>query len=564
LIRVLIYLLVLGAIAFGLAQVADLPGVVSIKWPWWPLYGRTLEVAPIVAAAATLGAFIAFYVVVAMLRFILRIPSIMSLTAKARRQNKGVAAVSRGMIAAGAGDARAAERAAREATKLLGPAPLALLLQAQAAQLAGNRKAAEDAFNQMKENPATRVIGLRGLYLEARRNGDEEAAYAHAQEAHTIAALPWAGQAILEKHTMGDDWRSALSVVEANIARKSVDKATGARQRAVLKTAIAQEIADREPDEALALVRESIKLAPDLVPAYALAGRLLARKGDIRRAARMIETGWKSSPHPDLAAVYIDLRPGDSSHDRLARAQTLSRLNSGHVESRLMLARTALEAREFKVARQAIAPLIENAGARPTVRTCLLMADLEETENGPSGRVREWLARAARAPRDPMWIADGLVSDRWAPASPVTGRLDAFTWETPAELLAAPEPLPQDPETPPVDLPANLPAPPPPPLPPRAEAVPEAKVEIIPPPPAATGAPAPDAKAETQPKPKPEPVPPADPKAADPKTDSAAAENRTNAKPATPAEATQPPLPPDTPAPKLRVPVGQPDDPGPR
>ncbi len=558
-IRVLIYLLVLAAIAFGLAQVADLPGVVSIKWPWWPLYGRTLEVAPIVAAAATLGAFIAFYIVVAVLRFILRIPSIMSLTAKARRQNKGVAAVSRGMIAAGAGDARAAERAAREATKLLGSAPLALLLQAQAAQLAGNRKAAEDAFNQMKDNPATRVIGLRGLYLEARRNGDEEAAYAHAQEAHTIAALPWAGQAILEKHAMSDDWRGALSVVEANIARKSVDKATGARQRAVLKTAIAQGIADREPEEALALVRESIKLAPDLVPAYALAGRLLARKGDIRRAARMIETGWKSSPHPDLAAVYIDLRPGDSSHDRLARAQTLSRLNSGHVESRLMLARTALEAREFKVARQAIAPLVENAGARPTVRACLLMADLEETENGPSGRVREWLARAARAPRDPMWIADGLVSDRWAPASPVTGRLDAFTWETPAELLAAPEPLRQDPEIPPADLPA----PTPPPLPPKADPVPEAKVEIIPPPTAtaAPGAPAPEAKAEPQPKP--EPVPLVDLKPADPKPAAATAESNAEAKPASSADPA-PPLPPDTPAPKLRVPVGQPDDPGPR
>ncbi len=61
------------------------------------------------------------------------------------------------------------------------------------------------------------------------------------------------------------------------------------------------------------------------------------------------------------------------------------------------------------------------------------------------------------APARPHVIADGLVSDRWAPASPVTGRLDAFTWETPAELLAAPEPLRQEPESPPADLPAPPP-----------------------------------------------------------------------------------------------------------
>lgn len=549
-IRVFVYVVVLAAIAFGLAQVADMPGVVSLKWPWWPLYGRTLEVPPLVAAAAVLAAFIAFYIVVAVLRFILRIPSIMSFTAKARRRNKGVAAVSRGMIAAGAGDARTAERAAREAMKLLGPAPLSLLLQAQAAQLSGNRKAAEDAFSQMKDNPETRIIGLRGLYLEARRNGDEEAAYAHAQEAHAIAALPWAGQAILEKHTMSDDWRGALSVVEANIARKAVDKPAGARQRAVLKTAIAQDLGDREPDEALALVREAIKLAPDLVPAYALAGKLLARKGDIRRAARMIETGWKATPHPDLAAVYVDLRPGDSSLDRLARAQTLARLNSGHIESRLMLARTALEARDFKLARQTIAPLLENASGRPSVRTCLLMADLEEAENGTSGRVREWLARAARAPRDPSWIADGLVSDTWAPASPVTGRLDAFVWETPAELLAAPEPQPApEPEHPPI-----------PHIPPKADPTPVPEAEIITPS---------MSSANRQVAPVIIDAPVAEPVAVKP--DAARIPAAAPAAPADapagekPAPADQPPLPPDTPAPKAaRAPVGQPDDPGPR
>ena len=70
---------------------------------------------------------------------------------------------------------------------------------------------------------------------------------------------------------------------------------------------------------------------------------------------------------------------------------------------------------------------------------CLLMSDLEQAEHGSTGKGREWLARATRAPRDPAWIADGVVSDKWAPISPVTGRLDAFVWQAPPDVLVAPE-----------------------------------------------------------------------------------------------------------------------------
>jgi HemY protein len=42
-----------------------------------------------------------------------------------------------------------------------------------------------------------------------------------------------------------------------------------------------------------------------------------------------------------------------------------------------------------------------------------------------------------RAPSDPAWTADGFVSDRWMPVSPVSGRLDAFQWKVPLAEIAA-------------------------------------------------------------------------------------------------------------------------------
>ena len=99
------------------------------------------------------------------------------------------------------------------------------------------------------------------------------------------------------------------------------------------------------------------------------------------------------------------------------------------------------------------------------------MAEIEEAEHGDEGRVREWMARAMRASGDPVWTADGVVSDRWLPVSP-NGRLDGFEWKVPlAEIgvsrpvieaappAAEPAPiaLPEAKAEPPVDIPCARP-----------------------------------------------------------------------------------------------------------
>ena len=171
------------------------------------------------------------------------------------------------------------------------------------------------------------------------------------------------------------------------------------------------------------------------MPAAELAGRLLGDAGELRRAMRIIEKAWAANPHPDLADTYAHLRPGDSARERLARVQSLALKapgqGSNHAESALAVARAALDAQEFAVARNAVRPLLKE----PTQRVAALMAEIEERESGDEGRAREWMGRALRAPRDPAWTADGYVSDRWMPVSPVSGRLDAFQWKVPlAEL----------------------------------------------------------------------------------------------------------------------------------
>jgi HemY protein len=176
---------------------------------------------------------------------------------------------------------------------------------------------------------------------------------------------------------------------------------------------------------------EAVKLAPTLVPAAVLASKYQSEAHQIRRSMRLVEAAWLAQPHPDLADAYAHVKLGDSARQRLVRVETLAEKAPGHIEGALAVARAAIDASEFVRARTVLAPFI----ADPTQRVAMLMAELERGEHGDTGRARAWMLRAVRARHDPVWTADGYVSDRWRPVSPVTGRLDAFQWQTPLAAL---------------------------------------------------------------------------------------------------------------------------------
>jgi HemY protein len=428
-IRVVFYLVIIGLLAVGAAWFADRPGDVLITWQ-----GRRIETSVMVLIAAVAAVAALSVLAWSILRAILRSPDALRYYLRTRRGVRGYLVVSQGLIAVGSGDLRAARRLAEEAGRIAPGEPLTLLLAAQTAQLAGDRGAAERSFQEMAGRDDTKALGLHGLFVEAQRRHDQVAARLFAEEAARMLAAPaWAGNAVLEFSCAAGDWSGALTRLARNYKNGLVDKISYARQRAVLLTALALAAEEHDRDHAKALVLEAVGLAPTLVPAAALAGRMLGEAGELRRAGRIIEAAWRANPHPDLAETLAHLRPGDSARERLARVQALADKTPGDPEGALAVARTAVDAREFATARDVLRPLL----LAPTARVAMLMADIEELEHADQGRAREWMARAVHARRDPAWTADGFVSERWLPVSPVTGRLDALQWRDPLEGSSA-------------------------------------------------------------------------------------------------------------------------------
>jgi HemY protein len=426
-VRIIWFLLLIALAAAGAAWVADQSGDVVLSWGGWRI-STTLPVFALALGVAIVAAMLAWNILSALWRT----PGKIRRGRHARRQARGRHAITHGLLAIGHGDVTAARAHAHLARKHAAHDPLALLLHAQAAQLDGDREGAKAAFRAMAERADTRLLGLRGLFIEAQRADDPVSAVMIAEEALKLSpASTWASQAVLGFRCAKGDWSGALAILDTNLASGLIDKPAYRRQRGVLLTARALELETVDRDRSRDCVMEAIKLAPTLVPAAVLAAKYQSEAHQVRRAMRIVETAWLEHPHPDLAEAYAHVKLGDSARQRLVRVETLAAKAPGHIESALALARAAIDAAEFARAREALAPFT----SVPTQRVAMLMAEVERTEHGDSGRARAWTLRAVRARHDPAWTADGYVSDRWRPVSPVTGRLDAFQWQTPVAAL---------------------------------------------------------------------------------------------------------------------------------
>ena len=425
-IRVVAFLIAVGLVALGFAWLADRPGDVVLTWQ-----GRQFETSLMIVIVAMLALFAALVLILTLVVLLFRSPFMLRRHLHHRRGERAYEAISRGLVAVGAGDLIAARKHAAQAKRIAPAEPLALLLSAQSAQLGGDRAAADSAFRAMAGRTDTKTLGLHGLHVEARRRGDQATAHAFAEEAaRENPSLGWAGKAVLEFRCLTGDWAGALELLESN--KRALGKDIYRRQRAVMLTARALAAEETDRDNAKAFALEASKLAPTLVPAATLAGRMLAEGGELRKASRIVNKAWLAHPHPDLAQVFSDLRFGDAARDRLKRIETLAKKVPGHIEGALALARAALDARQFGKARAALAAFV----AAPTRRVALLMAEIERIEHNDEGRAREWLARAVNAAPDPAWTADGHVSERWLPLSP-SGRLDGYAWRVPLTGVAA-------------------------------------------------------------------------------------------------------------------------------
>lgn len=391
---------VIAAVAVTILALTGDPGRASVTWLGWR--------ADMTAATLVLIVFFTSLVATVGWRTLLWILAAPQRAARARedsRRRQAGEALTRGFLAAAAGDGLEARRLALKAGDLAEETPgLVRVLTAQAAEAAGDLPAAEAAYTAMLGFPEMRLAGLKGLMDLAFEQGDREAALNYAAQAYgQTRTARWAWRALLEARLDAADWQAALDLVKSALDRKIVPPVTAERARAALLAALAAQL-EHSPerkarDQALDHAVEAAKLQPGFAPGVVMAARLLAQDGKIAKAENAIEQAWKTAPHPALWLAYRDLRTTETPLQRAKRLTALAGQNPTHRESRILHVEQALIAGDAAAAREA-ARAIE--GEPVTARTAGLLARVAYASGLPD-EARVWMARGMSAPHEPDW-----------------------------------------------------------------------------------------------------------------------------------------------------------------
>jgi HemY protein len=432
-IRVILLVLVIIALSLGGAWIADHPGSFSVDWLGW-----RVETSFAVALAVLVVALVALAIVIRLLSGLVTGPKSFLRRRAEHRRRRGLEAMTRGLAAVAAGDARDARKLSARAERLLDAQPLADMLAAQSAQLAEDPAEAERRWTRMLEHEETAELGLRGLAVMARRQGDGAAAVARAREA--LAKRPgtrWALETVFEVKLAEGDWAEAEAALTALERHKHLDREEGRRRQSALEIERARaDSAAGHHDDATTRARTAVKLAPGRPEAAITQVEVAIAAGKLPVARKLIEQNWGAAAHPELGRLYVTLLGGNTTPtERVQRARDLAQIAPTQAESRLLVAETALEAGILGVARDSANKI---AVADRDTRAERIAARAAEADGDWQSAAQAW-HRAADARPAPGWICGrcNTVHTRWHAVCGNCGSFDTVSWSRPATVPPA-------------------------------------------------------------------------------------------------------------------------------
>ena len=420
------------------AFIANMPGSVSIALP-----GHMIDMQLTVLLGAVLALVLGALVVVSTSHWLWNLPNHLRRARLEKNRQEGDAALAGGLMALARGDAAAADEATSLARKKMPQQALPLLMAAQAALLDGRRDDAAANYHAMLEGTTLTndrrqqiSLGLEGLYYLARAEQDAEAAGTYALQVLEVDSKAlWALDGLMTLAVQIGDWPAAEKWLR-RWGRAGRPRGEIKQRRAILALAEAQSLlAEDDPAAQLRAVKKAEQAAMldvKLLPATALAARLLTRGGHLRKARKILKQAWQKNPHAVLADAWLDCHRDQPAAGRMRAVGRFIGKQRGHKEAAILRARIALAARRFRQAANFLAPFVDEG--TPSRRICSLMADIED------GLERDieahgWREKARRAAVEAGWMGGGMRLDEWQAICPVTGRLGGVAWQAPTGEL---------------------------------------------------------------------------------------------------------------------------------
>ncbi len=387
---------------------------------------------------ALLGALVLIIITAQLYRFwrsIVTVPQWWKKYSEARDKEKGYNALSAGLVAIASGDKKKALKLAKKTKRYIPNQPLAKLLSAQAAVIAGEDKQAENEFLALIEDKQTSFLGVRGLLAQKLKDGNVDQAiqilnFADEKQPKT----PWVLKKLFSLYIQIREWSNAEDVLHRAYKAKVYSKEEFKSLKAAVLLArcdVANSSARFEV--ALGFAKDAYVIKEDWLPAVIYYAKTRLAHGNFSEARKILEKAWKKSPHPDIARLWVKLfneEFRDQDIDPLKKLNHVKWLRKQHpqnVHARLRYALSAMEANLYGEARTELKDLSEKYALE---NVFLALSDLEIKQFKDEKRSSAWLVKASQADREEEWSCTSCqaIHTDWHPICENCGDFNSIEW----------------------------------------------------------------------------------------------------------------------------------------
>lgn len=444
-IRALFTLLKIAIVVAVVVWIAENPGTIEIDWLNYKL---TFHIGMFIFALFILV--VLGIIIFSLIKGALDLPKTMTRYRDMTNKEKGLKAVTIGLSAVAAGDTKGASYQAKRAQNLLGGEnALPKLLEAQAARLRGEEMDASKAFMALMDDKDGSFLGVRGLLQSALDIGDYKGALELGHKAlDDYPKQGWILSIVYDLEVRLHNWKSAFQILYRAEKAGVITPEKASSDRVAMLLAQADDAkALGDETQKFRLLQKAYKTNTSFVPAAIRLGRLHIERSKYKAAASLVEKAWKKQPHPSLVSLWEEIYQAKGYEDEMERVRWFEKLltfNPDSVEGLQALASVMIQEGLWGEARK---QLEKAETIRPNVNLYKLWARLEERATHDDKAVREWLEKAADAPRERVWIcsATGRVYEEWVPISD-QGLFNTIIWDFPQGRTQEPSMIGLDPQ----------------------------------------------------------------------------------------------------------------------
>lgn len=423
------FLGVLALAALG-AWLADHPGAVTIQFQAFEIDTSFAAFTLMFVVVAAVSA-----AVVWLVGWLRRDMPIFGSNQVIKRQRRGFKMLNQSLVALSAGDPKLARTLVERAEVLLPPQPMVHLIAAEAATRSGDFVAASKRYSELEDTGEGRLLGLRGLLVEARRTGHENEALRLARVAFgENRKSPWVLKTLFALEVSAGNWREAEMALDKVAKEGLLEKPQIARHRGAIAYAEATEQKLKgDKDLARKTLKKAIAQRPDFTPATVALARLELGENNARKAKAIISDAWTKGPHPGLATAFKELDAQESAISWLKRVRALVKLLPDHPESKLLLVDAMMDAGEYDAVKPLLEALLKDAPSRAAWQYRLALAHVLKEDPDP-------IETALKHTSDGAHWQCAECGDRpkgWSPLCASCSSFDSLEW---AETTVAMKP----------------------------------------------------------------------------------------------------------------------------